>query len=133
MDIILNYDDNDYEDRRVEGGEDGEVFGVASVQRLVKEFRTRSFSDRLANDLGLKAGGGASKRDSGSSTVPTSRYYIAGMLQLPVIPTRGDDTAVDGNEGCGDGDPGTTQTPLPRAGVQTVQGDSTRSNTNIAR
>lgn len=32
MDIILNYDD-DYDDREVEGGEDGEVFEVVRVQR----------------------------------------------------------------------------------------------------
>jgi hypothetical protein len=123
MDIILNYDDDcgEYDDREVGGGEDGEVIEVARVQRPVKEFRTRSFSERIANDMGLKAGGGASKTNPGGSATPPSRICIIGKPQLPAIPTSGDDTAVDGDKGCGDSERGATQTSLPQAGAQIPQ------------
>ncbi|OBT85256.1 hypothetical protein VE02_05195 [Pseudogymnoascus sp. 03VT05] len=123
MDIILNYDDDcdDYDDREVGGGEDGEVFEIARVQRPVKEFRTRSFSERIANEMGLKAGGGASKRHPGSSATSPSQICIVENPQLPTIPTPGDDTAVDGDKGCGDSERGTTQTLLPQAGTRVPQ------------
>lgn len=127
MDIILNYDDDydDEEGRVVEGGEDGEVFEVARVQRLVKEFRTRSFTERIANDMGLKAGGGASKRKPGSYATPPSRICIIGKPRFPDIPTFGADTAVDtavdGDKGCRGKERGTTQTSLPQASAQIPQ------------
>ncbi|KFZ13580.1 hypothetical protein V502_06535 [Pseudogymnoascus sp. VKM F-4520 (FW-2644)] len=123
MDIILNYDDDfdDNEGRVVEGGEDGEVFEDARVQRLVKEFRTRSFTEHIANDMGLKAGGGLSKRNPASSATPPSRICIIGKPQFPDIPTSGAGTAVDGDKGCGGKERGTTQTSLPQAGTQIPQ------------
>lgn len=120
MDIILHYDDDldDNEDREVQGGEDGEVFEVARIQRPVKEFRTRSFTERIANDMGLKAGEGTSKRNPGSSAAPTLRNCTVGKPQLRGIPTSRTDTAVDGDEGCGDSERGATQTSPPPVGTQ---------------
>ena len=124
MDIILNYDDNydDFERREVRDIEDGEVLDVARVQRPVKEFRTRSFSERIANDMGVKAGGGTSKRSPGGTAAPaapTSPYYIVGELQPSAIHALGSDTAGDG--GSCDGERGSTQISLPQLGAQITQ------------
>lgn len=126
MDIILNYDDvsDDNEGRQVGGSEDGEVFGVARVQRLAKEFRTRSFSERIANDMGLKAGGGASKRSPGTSATPLSRIRIVGKPQFPDIPSPDAVITVDGDKGFGGNERGVTQMSRPQL-VQTVQADLT--------
>lgn len=127
MDIILNYDDvfDNNEGRQVGGSEDGEVPEVARVQRLVKEFRTRSFSERIANDMGLKAGGGASKRSPETSAAPLSRICIIGKPQIPDIPSPDTDTAVDGDKGFGGTERGVTQISRPQLVVQTVQADLT--------
>ncbi|KFX93298.1 hypothetical protein V490_04911 [Pseudogymnoascus sp. VKM F-3557] len=121
MDIILNYDDNydDSERREVHDIEDGEVLEVARVQRPVKEFRTRSFSERIANDMGVKAGGSTSKRSFGGTAVPTSPYCIVGDLQLPPIHASGSDTAGDG--GSCDGERGSTQISPLQLGAHITQ------------
>ncbi|KFY11396.1 hypothetical protein V492_04477 [Pseudogymnoascus sp. VKM F-4246] len=107
MDIILNYDDDygDNEGEEVGDGEDGEVFEVARVQRPAKEFKTRSFSERIAIDMGLKAGGGTSKMDPRTSA--------------------SGNTTVDGDKGCCDSERQTTQTSVPEDVKQTAQADVT--------